>query len=51
VDAHARRAGKNFLGAISALREFRATAVSVNIAAAGQVNLAERQVVVGPPSA
>jgi hypothetical protein len=45
------RASKTFLNAVKTLREFRATAVSVNIAAAGQVNLAEQQLVVGPPPA
>jgi len=42
------RASKTFLAAIRTLREFRASAVSVNIGQAAQVNVGEQQLVVGP---
>jgi hypothetical protein len=42
------RASRTFNSAIKALREFRGAGVNVSIAQAGQVNVADQQLVVGP---
>jgi hypothetical protein len=42
------RASKNFISAVKVLREFHGAGVNLTIAQAGQVNVAEQQLVVGP---
>ncbi len=42
------RASKNFVSAIKTLRDFHGTGVNVTIAAVGQMNVGEQQLVVGP---
>jgi len=42
------RATRSFINAVKALREFRASAVSVSIGQAAQVNVGEQQLVVAP---
>jgi hypothetical protein len=42
------RTTRTFLTAIRTLREFRGAGVNVTIGAAAQVNVADRQVAIGP---
>jgi hypothetical protein len=42
------RASRTFIGAVRALREFRAVGVNVTIGAAAKVNVADKQVAIGP---